>query len=118
MQVLQVFSPMGHALGLSVVSARLDDLALTVLFGGVYSDMRDWVSGQQHRWTGLLDGMKQQVQRELDACPDLAALGARAFVSTRAKSAYSLMKKLATLSGALLPATPFSTGSHRPPSCC
>eukprot|EP00892_Ulva_mutabilis_P005765 jgi/Ulvmu1/3560/UM166_0014.1 len=98
LQVLQVFSPMGHALGLSVVSARLDDLALTVLFGSVYSDMRDWVNRQQHSWTGLLDGMKRQVQAELLSCPELAALGARAHVSTRAKSAYSLMKKLATLS--------------------
>lgn len=106
MQVLQIFSPMGHALGLSVVSARLDDLALTVLFGAVYSDMRDWMACQQRHWTSLLGGMQLQVQQALAACPQLAALGAVACVSTRAKSAYSLMKKLATLSGAPATCTP------------
>lgn len=101
--MLQIFSPMGHALGLSVVSARLDDLALGVLFGSVYADMRDWMGEQQRHWTGLLEDMQRQVQQALDACPELAAGGAVACVSTRAKSAYSLMKKLATLSGTPLP---------------
>lgn len=98
-QVLQIFSPMGHALGLSVVSARLDDLALTVLFGSVYSDMRDWMSVQQRDWTALLAAMQRKVRAALAACPTLSALQAVACVSTRAKSPYSLMKKLATLSG-------------------
>lgn len=111
MQVLQIFSPMGHALGLSVVSARLDDLALTVLFGTVYSDMRDWMARQQRHWTSLLGGMQLQVQQALDACPELEALAAVACVSTRAKSAYSLMKKLATLSG-----TPALCSPGLPPS--
>ena len=46
-QVLQIFSPLGHALGLSVASVRLEDLSFEVLFGESYRGMRAWMHGEQ-----------------------------------------------------------------------
>lgn len=89
-------------MGLSVASARLDDLSFEVLFGDAYSGMRAWMQSEQQRWLEVLSTMNQDVQAALDSDAQLQALGARATVTTRAKSAYSLMKKLLTLSGALL----------------
>lgn len=98
--MLQIFSPLGHALGLSVASARLEDLSFEILFREPYSDMRDWMRGEQDRWLAVLTCMKAQAQKALDSDEELRKLAVRAFVSTRAKSSYSLMKKLLTLSGA------------------
>jgi (p)ppGpp synthase/HD superfamily hydrolase len=100
--VLQIFSPLGHALGLSVASARLEDLSLEILFGDAYLSMRAWMNSEQERWLAVLTCMKAQAQEALNADEELRKLGIRAHVSTRAKSSYSLMKKLLTLSGALL----------------
>lgn len=101
LQVLQIFSPLGHALGLSVASARLEDLSFEILFGKSYKRMREWMNGEQDRWLAVLTCMKARAQKALDRDEELSKLGVRAYVSTRAKSSYSLMKKLLTLTGVL-----------------
>jgi (p)ppGpp synthase/HD superfamily hydrolase len=99
-------------MGLSVASARLDDLSFEILFGDAYSNMREWMRSEQSRWVTVLGCMKEQVQAALDADTRLRRLGASATVTTRAKSSYSLMKKLLTLSG-----TPPLQLLHIP-ACC
>lgn len=100
LQALQFFSPMGHALGLSVVSTSMEDRSLSILFSESYSAVQSWMADHRTRWINLLASMSDVVSRALDKDEQLVALAVSTAVNVRAKSAFSMMKKMLDMSGA------------------
>ena len=102
LQVLQIFSPLGHALGLSVVSSALEDSSLATLFAGSYASVQRWAAEQRGEWLARLTVAQARLLRALEGDVKLARLGVVVGASVRAKSAFSMMKKVLQLSGAHL----------------
>lgn len=109
-QGLQIFAPLGHALGLASLAGRMDDAALSILFPAPYGRVRAWMRAQGSIWASALRAMQRELQAALDGDDALRALGVATAVSTRAKSAFSLTKKLLQLSGALVAFTTLAMG--------
>ena len=99
-QVLQVYAPLGHALGLSLISSNMEDTCLSILFSRSYAAVQTWVRRSRAAWLDTLVAMRAQLQEALDADVRLQRMHATTSVTVRAKSAFSLMKKLLGLSGA------------------
>lgn len=99
-QALQVFAPLGHALGLSAISSSMEDAGLRMLFPASFRSVEGWMSGRRDRWLRLLCGMRGRLLDAAAASPTLRDLGAAASVTVRAKSSVSTMKKLLELTGA------------------
>lgn len=114
MQVLQVYSPMGHALGLSVISSSMEDSSLSILFAESYPALQEWVASSRTAWLAALSEMRAQLQEAMESDEKLRRLKVDATVSVRAKSAFSMMKKLLELQGA----PPLPDFPLRDPSPC
>jgi GTP pyrophosphokinase len=99
LRILQIFSPLGHALGLSVVSARMEDQALAILIPESYQSVQEWISQHRSQWLKLLTAMKADLLEASGDSETLTKLGVTVSVTVRAKSAFSTMKKLLQLSG-------------------
>jgi GTP pyrophosphokinase len=102
LQALQIYSPMGHALGLSVVSTLMEDVSLGIIFPTSYKAVQTWAAQQRSTWLSQLQSMQQQLQKLLDDDTELHGLGVKANVTVRAKAAFSMMKKLLGLAGVWL----------------
>jgi GTP pyrophosphokinase len=99
LQALQIFSPMGHALGLSVVSSAMEDSSLSILFPSAYAEVQGWVARMRSGWLAQLTRMQSVLTTVLEGDEVLAGLGVATSATVRAKSAFSMMKKLLSLSG-------------------
>lgn len=106
-QVLQLYAPMAHALGLGPLSSKMDDISLGVLFPGETETMSAWLKAQRERTEPLLQSASRGLAAILAADPELRRLRARATVTTRSKSLLSTMKKLLSL-------TDFARGGRAP----
>jgi hypothetical protein len=101
---------MGHALGLSVVSTTVEDRSLSILFPESYSAVQRWMADHRTRWINHLASMSDIVSRALDKDEQLVALGVTTTVNVRAKSAFSMMKKMLDMSGTMQCWLPLKSG--------
>lgn len=99
-QVLQVYAPLAHALGLDPVSAKMEDASLALFFRTAYAEERAWAEQQRGQWQAQLAAMQAELSDALHASSGLRQLGVVADITARAKSASSIMKKQLSLTGA------------------
>ena len=66
---LQIFAPLGHALGLKAAASGLEDRCFQVLFPESYSRTATWLREHAATASSLLDACKQQLHEAVLADP-------------------------------------------------
>ncbi|KXZ53528.1 hypothetical protein GPECTOR_7g978 [Gonium pectorale] len=109
LEALQICAPLGHALGLGPLSTMMEDACLKVLFPDSYAATSSWLRGlmapaeeglfaaQQARQCGSGVGSKggfKALLSELEGNLEFGQLAGGLVVKARAKSLFSVMKKL------------------------
>lgn len=84
LEALQLFAPLGHALGLGAVSSRVEDLCFKVLFPASYSHTSEWLHDVADVAEDALFACQQQLLVALDEHPRFKQLAAGCVVSTLA----------------------------------
>ncbi|KAL6756748.1 hypothetical protein V8C86DRAFT_3026648 [Haematococcus lacustris] len=97
LEALQVYAPLGHALGLGAVSARIEDLCFKVLLPGAYLTTRHWMHSVVDPAESALFAAQQQLLAALELDPVFSSLARGCVVRARTKSLLSLMKKVVRL---------------------
>lgn len=82
LEALQLFAPLGHALGLGAVSSRVEDLCFKVLFPASYSHTSDWLHDVADVAEDALFACQQQLLVALDEHPRFKQLAGGCVVST------------------------------------
>lgn len=97
LEALQVYAPLGHALGMGRVAAEMEDAAFRVLFPRAYAETDAWLASVVGPATSTLASARDTLVAALAEDDSLAALAGGCEVRVRVKSLFSLMKKLLRL---------------------
>ncbi|KAK9868152.1 hypothetical protein WJX84_011061 [Apatococcus fuscideae] len=97
LEALQIYSPLGHALGLRSISAAMEDRCFQELFPASYREMGLWLRREVAASRGLLDRCQADLHAALAASPRLSSLVVSWQVDGRVKSLFSTMKKVLRL---------------------
>ena len=102
LEALQLYGPLGHALGMGPVAAELEDACFQELFPSSYAETATWLRREAGAYRSALDAAAARLQRALDDHNarnggELDALASRCEVVVRTKSLFSTMKKLLRL---------------------
>ena len=93
LEALQIFAPLGHALGMGRVAAELEDRCFQLLFPASYARTAAWLREQTAANAGTLERCRARLGAALAAHPRLPGLAAGVEVHGRAKSLFSILKK-------------------------
>jgi hypothetical protein len=102
LESLQLYGPLGHALGMGPVAAELEDACFQELFPSSYAETATWLRREAGAYRSALGAAAERLQRALDdhdarSGGELDRLAARLEVVVRTKSLFSTMKKLLRL---------------------
>jgi len=97
LEALQVYAPLGHALGLGAVSAAMEDLCFQALFPDSYAHTSEWLHAVVDPAEDALYGAQQQLLAALEQHPTFNTLAAGCVLRARTKSLFSMMKKVLRL---------------------
>ncbi len=96
METLEIYAPIAHRLGMSVVRRELEDLAFAYAYPAEFAEMKEKLALQQEASHAQLEEMSQQLSASLAR----NRLG-HAAIDYRIKGLYSLWKKLERKGGNL-----------------
>mmetsp|Transcript_30964 Transcript_30964/g.68597 ORF Transcript_30964/g.68597 Transcript_30964/m.68597 type:complete len:668 (+) Transcript_30964:195-2198(+) len=94
LEALQVYAPLGHALGIGAISARIEDLCFKVLFPESYTQTSEWLRGMIDEAEDALFLCQQQLLDILEHDEEFKKLASHCVIRARTKSLFSIMKKL------------------------
>ena len=97
LEALQVYAPLGHALGMGRVAAEMEDAAFRILFPRAYTETDAWLASVVGPAASTLAGARDTLVDALASDETLADLAGGCEVRVRVKSLFSLMKKLLRL---------------------
>ena len=97
LESLQVYAPLGHALGLSAIASHLEDLCCQVLFPASYEATTLWLHQQSAANAAALEEAKTALYAAVDAIPEFHTLAGGLEIYGRTKSPFSTLKKLLRL---------------------
>ncbi|GAX72693.1 hypothetical protein CEUSTIGMA_g149.t1 [Chlamydomonas eustigma] len=97
LEALQLFAPLGHALGLGAISSRIEDLSFQVLFPSSYSQTSGWLHDVIDVAEDALFECQRQLLAALDENERFKQLAASCVIRARTKSLFSIMKKMLRL---------------------
>lgn len=97
LEALQLFAPMGHALGMSSVSSRLEDLCFGILFPASYRRTAEWLQHHAAAHRSMLEAAERALHAAVSELPQFAELAAGLEVHGRTKSPISTLKKVLRL---------------------
>ncbi|KAG1659807.1 hypothetical protein FOA52_002143 [Chlamydomonas sp. UWO 241] len=97
LEALQLVAPLGHALGLGVLSAAIEDACFRVLFPSSYDHTSAWLRELVDAAEGTLFACQRQLLSALDEHPRFKQLAGSCVIRARTKSLFSIMKKLLRL---------------------
>jgi GTP diphosphokinase / guanosine-3',5'-bis(diphosphate) 3'-diphosphatase len=87
-EVLEIYAPLAHRLGMNTVKWELEDLAFATLYPKRFDEIVRLVSSRAPRREAFLEEVKEEVRRDLDE----AKIKAR--VTARPKHYYSIYQKM------------------------
>lgn len=94
LEVLKIYAPLAHAVGIGALSTELEDLSFRYLFPYSYLYLDSWLRSYETDVGPLLDSYKEQLLEALEADTELELLVDDISVNGRYKSRFSTMKKL------------------------
>lgn len=94
MEALQIYAPMGHALGLTAVASDMEEISLRILFPTSFAEVAQWVALRTDTNKGVLHRCGERLQCAVSNHPEYKSLASSISIQTRTKSALSTMKKL------------------------
>lgn len=94
MECLQIYAPMGHALGLTAVASDMEEISLRLLFPTSFAEVAEWVSLRTETNERVLRQCGEKLQSAVSNHPEFKNLASTISIQTRTKSALSTMKKL------------------------
>lgn len=97
LEALQVYGPLGHALGLKSESLHLENLSLEILFPSSYKKTLDWLNTYVSRHNTILESARQELETAVLSHPEFLHKAESIIVQSRTKSAISTLKKLLRL---------------------
>lgn len=97
LEALQIYAPLGHALGLGSIVTRLEDLCFQVLFPASYEATTLWLHQQAESNAIALEQAKTALQAAAENNPRFRELASGLQIYGRTKSPYSTLKKLLRL---------------------
>ena len=97
LEALQVYGPVGHALGLKLESLQLENLSLEILFPTAYTKTSDWLNTYVSRHDTILESARQELEKAVLSHPEFLNKADSIIVQSRTKSAISTLKKLLRL---------------------
>ncbi|KAL4856897.1 putative GTP diphosphokinase CRSH1 [Chlorella vulgaris] len=97
LEALQMYAPMGHALGLSAVAAQLEDRCFQILFPESYLRTAAWLCEQAAANAVTLQRCQQELSGAVLGQQRFAQLAAGVSVKGRTKTLFSTLKKLLRL---------------------
>ncbi len=97
LEALQVYGPVGHALGLKSESLQLENLSLEILFPSSYKKTSDWLNTYVSRHDTILESARRELEMAMVSHPEFLNKADSIIVQSRTKSAISTLKKLLRL---------------------
>ena len=97
LEALQIYAPLGHALGLTEVASKLEDLSLKLLFPASYVGTARWLKGRQEVAQRVLEHCSAVLKSATLSDPEFSKFAADINIFCRSKSTQSTLKKLLTL---------------------
>ncbi|KAK6913605.1 EF-hand domain [Dillenia turbinata] len=94
LQVMKLYAPLAHAVGITALSLELEDLSFRYLFPYSYLYVDTWLRGHETGSKPLIEIYMEQLLHSLKADPLLAEMVDDITVKGRYKTRYSTMKKL------------------------
>jgi (p)ppGpp synthase/HD superfamily hydrolase len=97
LEALQLYAPLGHALGLNQESLALENLSLKFLFPTSYQQTCDWLSAYVSHHNNVLESSRQALENAIVSNEAFLEKARGVVVQARAKSPISTLKKLLRL---------------------
>jgi GTP pyrophosphokinase len=97
LEALQIYAPLGHALGMGSIASRLEDLCFQVLFPASYEATTLWLHQQAEANAITLDNAQAALHAAVAAMPEFHQLASGLKIYGRTKSPFSTLKKLLRL---------------------
>ncbi|XP_031496918.1 probable GTP diphosphokinase CRSH, chloroplastic [Nymphaea colorata] len=94
LQIITIYAPMAHAVGINALSLELEDLSFRYLFPRSYTYLDRWLRSHETGGRPLIDVYKEQLLQALQDDHVLKCLVEDISVHGRFKSRFSTMKKL------------------------
>lgn len=94
LEVMKMYAPLAHAVGINLLSLELEDLSFQYLFPYSYLYVDTWLRSHETGSRPLIDMYKEQLLRSLRSDRLLIEMVEEISVTGRYKSRYSTMKKL------------------------
>jgi tetratricopeptide (TPR) repeat protein/ppGpp synthetase/RelA/SpoT-type nucleotidyltranferase len=97
LEALQIYAPLGHALGMGSIASQLEDLCFQVLFPASYEATTLWLHQQSDANAATLDKAQSALHAAVAAMPEFKKLASGLKIYGRTKSPFSTLKKLLRL---------------------
>lgn len=97
LEALQLYAPLGHALGLDVESLELENRSLELLFPTSFKQTCDWLSQYVSHHDLILESSRKALEQAVLSHPKFLDMAKGIVVQSRTKSAISTLKKLLRL---------------------
>ncbi|KAG7666777.1 hypothetical protein Ndes2437A_g08466 [Nannochloris sp. 'desiccata'] len=97
LEALQIYAPLGHALGMGSIASRLEDLCFQVLFPASYEATTVWLHQQSDANAVTLDEAQATLHAAVATMPEFHQLASGIKIYGRTKSPFSTLKKLLRL---------------------
>lgn len=98
LEALQIYAPLGHALGIGAISAQMEDMCFQVLFPQSYQRTAAWVQSLANNRHDVLLHCENHLKAALEEDPAFRELAGGCKFRSRTKGLYSVMKKVLRLS--------------------
>ena len=97
LEAVQLYAPLGHALGLKSLSLTLENAALELLFPTSHKKTSEWLDTYVSLHDAILESARRHLEDAIMADAEFLAKAERVEVQARTKSAISTLKKLLRL---------------------
>ncbi|KAK9817892.1 hypothetical protein WJX72_003848 [[Myrmecia] bisecta] len=97
LEALQIYAPMGHALGMGRLAVEMEDRCFQDLFPRSYQETSSWLRQEMTVHEDTLERCQAHLLAAVHANPDFMSMAAGCEVLARTKSLFSTMKKLLRL---------------------
>ncbi|KAJ4968404.1 hypothetical protein NE237_015105 [Protea cynaroides] len=94
LEVMNIYAPLAHAVGIGLLSLELEDLSFRYLFPNSYLYVDAWLRSHEIGSVPLIDMYKEQLLQCLKNDPVVTEMVDEIAIQGRYKSRYSTMKKL------------------------
>ncbi|CAG9462056.1 unnamed protein product [Pedinophyceae sp. YPF-701] len=94
LEAMQIYAPMGYALGLPKLSSRLEDIAFQIVFPSAFEETTSWLRSDRIAREDALERARRELQKALNRNPLVKQLAAKCEITARSKSLVSVMRKV------------------------